>query len=133
MQRYPENEFYPFVVEFMNRHSLSLLRYVFTNNGTIPYDSILVYGYAAGVFFCRTPELITDTIQVYIVTSPAISIPDHDTVAIFRKRFSGEPDLFHRILIIAHETGILMLGVVSIESKKVKTNTICHVYAFRNG
>ncbi len=52
---------------------------------------------------------------------------DHDTIAVFRKRFLKEPEaLFMEILLIAETMGLLKLGTVSLDGTKIKANASKH-------
>jgi len=120
-----------FVVDMVGQLNLSSLRGVYVGKGSRPYDpslllSLLFYGYSTGVFSSRKLEQATyDSIAVRYITGN--QHPDHDTIAMFRKRFSAElKDLFNQILIIAHEMGILKLGAVSLDGTKVKANASKH-------
>ncbi|HRY98597.1 MAG TPA: LytTR family transcriptional regulator DNA-binding domain-containing protein, partial [Bacteroidales bacterium] len=53
--------------------------------------------------------------------------PDHDTIADFRQRFLPQlAKFFVQILEIAHETGVLKLGSVSLDGIRVKANASKH-------
>jgi transposase len=120
-----------FVVDMVGQLNLSSLRGVYVGKGSRPYDpslllSLLFYGYSTGVFSSRKLEQATyDSVAFRYITGN--QHPDHDTIAMFRKRFSAElKDLFNQILIIAHEMGILKLGAVSLDGTKVKANASKH-------
>jgi len=120
-----------FVVDIVGQLNVSSLRDVYAGNGSRPYDSallhsLLFYGYATGVFSSRKLEQATyDSVAFRYLAGN--QHPDHDTIAMFRKRFSTElKDLFAQILIIVHEMGILKLGSVSLDGTKVKANASKH-------
>ncbi len=53
--------------------------------------------------------------------------PDHDTISEFRKRFLPElSQLFFQILQVAHKTGVLKLGTVSLDGTKIQANASKH-------
>ena len=84
--------------------------------------TLLFYGYATGVFSSRWLEAATyDSIAFrYICCNMH---PDHDTIATFRRRFLGVLEqYFAEILLLAHEMGMLKLGVVSLDGSKMKAN-----------
>jgi transposase len=120
-----------FVVDIVSQLNLSSLRGVYGGKGSKPYDpslllSLLFYGYSTGVFSSRKLEQATyDSVAFRYITGN--QHPDHDTIAMFRKRFSAElKDLFNQILLIAHEMGILKLGAVSLDGTKVQANASKH-------
>jgi hypothetical protein len=88
--------------------------------------ALLFYGYATGVFSSRKLERSTyDSVAFRFIA--ANTHPDHDTIAVFRKRFLRElKDLFVQILLIAGQAGVLKLGTVSLDGTKVKANASKH-------
>ena len=127
----PKDHLARFVVDMVGQLNLSSLRDVYAGKGSRPYDpalllSLLFYGYSTGVFSSRKLEQATyDSVAFRYITGN--QHPDHDTIAMFRKRFSSElKDLFAQILIIAHEMGILKLGTVSLDGTKVQANASKH-------
>ena len=127
----PTDHLARFVADIVGQLNVSSLRDVYTGKGSMPYDpalllSLLFYGYATGVFSSRKLEQATyDSVAFrYLVGNHH---PDHDTISMFRKRFSTElKDLFNQILLIAHEMGILKLGTVSFDGTKMKANASKH-------
>jgi transposase len=87
---------------------------------------ILVYGYATGVFSSRKLERATyDSVAFRFVA--ANQHPDHDTIAAFRRRFLKEIEkLFVRVLMLAHEMGVLKLGTVALDGTKIHANASRH-------
>ena len=127
----PKDHLARFVVDMVGQLNVSSLRDVYIGKGSRPYDpalllSLLFYGYSTGVFSSRKLEQATyDSVAFRFITGN--QHPDHDTIAMFRKRFSAElKDLFKQILIIAHEMGILKLGTVSLDGTKVQANASKH-------
>ena len=127
----PKDHLARFVVDMVGQLNLSSLRDVYAGKGSRPYDpalllSLLFYGYSTGVFSSRKLEQATyDSVAFRYITGN--QHPDHDTIAMFRKRFSTElKDLFNQILVIAHEIGILKLGTVSLDGTKVQANASKH-------
>jgi len=88
--------------------------------------SLLFYGYATGIFSSRKIEQATyDSVAFRFIA--ANNHPDHDTIAVFRKRFLDElKPLFVQILIIAREMGLLKVGKVSLDGTKIKANASKH-------
>ena len=53
--------------------------------------------------------------------------PDHDTIAAFRRRFLKEIEaLFVKILLLAHEMGMLKMGTVGLDGTKIHANASRH-------
>jgi len=69
--------------------------------------ALLFYGYATGVFSSRKLERSTyDSVAFRFIAANAH--PDHDTIAVFRKRFSAAAEsAIRQILLIAQQTGVL--------------------------
>ncbi len=127
----PKDHLARFVVDIVSQLDLSSLRNAYSGRGSSPYDpamllSLILYGYATGVFSSRKLEQATyDSVAFRYLT--ANEHPDHDTIAAFRKRFSSElQGLFLQVLSIAHEMGVLKLGSVSLDGTKVKANASKH-------
>jgi transposase len=80
---------------------------------------LLFYGYATGVFSSRKIEKATyESIPFWFLAGGYH--PDHDTIANFRKTFLPEiANLFAQVLVIAHELGVLKLGIISVDGSKV--------------
>ena len=74
--------------------------------------SILVYGYATGLFSSRKLERATyDSVAMRFIA--ANDHPDHDTIAMFRRRFLKEIEtLFVEGLKLARAMGVLKMGTV---------------------
>ena len=88
--------------------------------------SILVYGYATGVFSSRKLEHATyDSVAFRFVA--ADEHPDHDTVNTFRKRFLKEiTGLMVEFLLIARTLGVFQLGHIALDGSKLKANASKH-------
>ena len=100
-------------------------------SGSAPFHpalllSILVYGYATGVFSSRKLENATyDSVAFRFVA--ADEHPDHDTLNTFRKRFLKEiGGLMVQILMIARTLGVLNLGNIALDGSKFKANASRH-------
>ena len=127
----PKDHLARFVVDMVAQLNVSPLRDVYSGKGSRPYDpalllSLLFFGYSTGVFSSRKLEQATyDSVAFRFITGNLH--PDHDTIAMFRKRFSAElKDLFNQILVLAKEMGILKLGTVSLDGTKVQANASKH-------
>ena len=80
---------------------------------------LLLYGYATGVFSSRKIEKATHESIPFRFIAGGLH-PDHSTIAEFRKTFLAEiTELFVQVLVLAHETGILKLGNISLDGSKI--------------
>ncbi len=127
----PERHLARFVVEIIEGLDLSAMSKACRGSGSASYHpaallAILVYGYATGVFSSRKLERATyDSVAFRFVA--ANQHPDHDTIAVFRKRFLKEIEaLFVKILLLAREMGVLRLGTVALDGTKVHANASRH-------
>ena len=87
---------------------------------------VLIYGYATGVFSSRKLERATyDSVAFRYIA--ANDHPDHDTIAMFRRRFLEEIEgLFVRVLLLAREIGVLKMGTVGLDGTKIHANASRH-------
>jgi len=113
-----------FVVDSVAQLDLSALYAHYGSRGGEPYApemllSLLLYGYATGVFSSRKIERATyEAVPFRFITGNLH--PDHDTLATFRRTFLPElKDLFVQILLLAQEAGVLKLGTISLDGTKV--------------
>ena len=127
----PETHLARFVVEVIERLDLSATVGSYRGSGSASYHpalllSILVYGYATGVFSSRKLERATyDLVAFRFIT--ANEHPDHDTIATFRRRFLKDIEgLFVRVLELAREMGVLKLGTVALDGTKILANASRH-------
>ena len=127
----PEDHLARFIVEVMDRLDVSALESAYAGRGSTAYHpslllSLLVYGYATGVFSSRKIERATyDSVAFRFIA--AGSHPDHDTLATFRRRFLDElAGLFVQVLEMAREMKLLKLGTISLDGTKVKANASRH-------
>src|SRR5450631_2055514 len=102
-----------------------------SNSGSASYHpevllGLLVYGYATGVFSSRKLERATyDSVAFRFIA--ANDHPDHDTIAVFRRRFLPQiEDLFVQVLVLAREIGVLKLGTVGLDGTKIHANASRH-------
>ena len=127
----PEKHLARFVIDLVDQLDLSPLEKRYGGGGKQPYHpalllSLLFYGYATGVFSSRKLEQATyDSVAFRFITGD--THPDHDTIAVFRKRFLAELEsLFVQLLVVAKVTGLLKLGKVSLDGTKIKANASKH-------
>jgi transposase len=88
--------------------------------------SLLIYGYATGVFSSRKLERATyDSVAFRFIAGN--EHPDHDTIATFRRRFLKQIEaLFVAVLKLAREMGVLKLGTVALDGTKIHANASRH-------
>src|SRR5450631_1496387 len=127
----PEKHLARFVVEVIDGLDLSTMVRSYRGSGSASYHpalllSIVVYGYATGVFSSRKLERATyDSVAFRFITGN--EHPDHDTIATFRRRFLKEIEgLFVRVLELAREMGMLKMGTVALDGTKIHANASRH-------
>ena len=126
----PEHHLARFIVEIVEQLDLKPMEGAYGTSGSAPFHpalllSILVYGYATGVFSSRKLENATyDSVAFRFVA--ADEHPDHDTLNTFRKRFLKEIEaLMVQVLMIARTLGVLHLGNIALDGK-IKANASQH-------
>jgi len=127
----PEDHLARFVVEVVDQLDLSELTRQYAGRGSQAHHpavllSLLIYGYANGVFSSRKIERATyDSIAFRYLA--ANTHPDHDTIATFRRRFLPQLEaLFVQVLLLAREMKLLKLGRIALDGTKVKANASKH-------
>jgi transposase len=127
----PQRHLARFVVEVVDGLDLAALEKAYRGSGSASYHpamllSLLIYGYATGVFSSRALERAThDSVAVRFIAGN--EHPDHDTIANFRKRFLGQIEpLFVEVLKLAGAMGMLKLGTVALDGTKVHANASRH-------
>jgi transposase len=127
----PENHLARFVVEVVDQLDLSELTSQYAGRGSKAHHpavllSLLIYGYATGVFSSRKIERAThDSIAFRYLA--ANTHPDHDTIAAFRRRFLPQLEaLFVQVLLLAREMKLMKLGRIALDGTKVKANASKH-------
>lgn len=127
----PEDHLARFIVEVVDKLDIRALETAYAGRGSKAYHpamllSLLVYGYATGVFSSRKIERAThDSVAFRFIAAGAH--PDHDTLATFRRRFLDElAGLFVQVLQMAQEMKLLRLGTVSLDGTKLKANASRH-------
>lgn len=120
-----------FIVDVMDKLDLNKLECKYSAQGGKAYPismmlSLLFYGYITGTYSSRKIEKATyDSIAFRFIA--ANHHPDHDTIAEFRKIFSGHlADIFLQVLTIASELGFLRLGTIALDGSKIKANASKH-------
>lgn len=127
----PEDHLARFIVEVIDGLDLSQFQKAYAGRGSAAYHpglllSLLVYGYATGVFSSRKIERATyDSVAFRFIA--ANEHPDHDTLATFRRRFLEElAGIFIQVLEMAQEMKLLKLGTVSLDGTKIQANASRH-------
>ena len=127
----PEKHLARFVVEVVDGLELSAMSKSYRGSGSACYHptvllSLLVYGYATGVFSSRKLERATyDSVAFRFIA--ANDHPDHDTIATFRRRFLKEIEaLFVQVLLLAREIGVLKMGTVALDGTEIHANASRH-------
>src|ERR1700732_2066508 len=127
----PQRHLARFVVEVIDGVDLRELIGSYRGSGSASYHpkvllSLLVYGYATGVFSSRKLERATyDSVAFRFIA--ANDHPDHDTIATFRRRFLEEIEaLFVQVLLLAREMGVLKMGTVALDGTKIHANASRH-------
>src|SRR5450432_2868823 len=127
----PQQHLARFVVEVVDGLDLTAMSKSYRGSGSAPYHpavllSILVYGYATGMFSSRKLERATyDSVAFRFIA--ANDHPDHDTIATFRRRFLKEIEaLFVKVLLLAREMGVLKMGTVALDGTKIHANASRH-------
>ena len=127
----PEQHLARFSVEIVEQLDVQPMERAYGTSGSAPFHpalllSILVYGYATGVFSSRKLEHATyDSVAFRFVA--ADEHPDHDTLNTFRKRFLKEiTGLMVEVLLIARTLGVLQLGNIALDGSKLRANASKH-------
>jgi transposase len=127
----PERHLARFVVETVEQLDLEEMTSAYRGSGSVAYHpamllSLLVYGYATGEYSSRKIERATyESVAFRFVA--ANQHPDHDTLAVFRKRFLPQIErLFVQVLQVARALGLLKVGTVALDGTKVKANASRH-------
>jgi transposase len=127
----PQRHLARFVVEVVDGLDLRTMSVAYRGSGSACYHpavllSLLVYGYATGVFSSRRLERATyDSVAMRFIA--ANDHPDHDTIATFRRRFLKEiTALFVEVLKLAREMGVLKIGTVVLDGTKIHAGASRH-------
>ena len=127
----PERHLARFIVDVIDDLDLGRMSRAYRGTGSASYHprmllSILVYGYATGVFSSRKLERATwDSVAFRYIAGG--EHPDHDTIATFRRRFLKEIEkLFVDVLRLAREMGVLKMGTIGLDGTKIHANASRH-------
>lgn len=127
----PEQHLARFIVEIVEQLDVQPMERAYGTSGSAPFHpalllSILVYGYATGVFSSRKLEHATyDSVAFRVVA--ADEHPDPDTLNTFRKRFLQESaGLMVQVLLVARTLGVLQLGNIALDGSTLNANASKH-------
>jgi transposase len=127
----PKDHLARFVVDIVDQLDLSALTRQYRGAGSAAYHptlmlSLLIYGYATGVYSSRRIEAATHESVAFRYIA-ANEHPDHDSLCAFRKRFLREIEvLFVQVLCIARQMKLLKLGTIALDGTKVHANASRH-------
>ena len=84
--------------------------------------ALLLYSYARGNRSSRGIErTCREDVTYKLIT--AMRVPDHSTIAEFRRRHERElGELFTKVLALCDEAGLVEVGVISIDGMKIRAN-----------
>lgn len=119
----PETHLARYIANVIESLDLSSIERAYASRGSDAYHpaslmSLLIYGYATGVFSSRRIEMATyDSVAFrYLACNRH---PDHDTLATFRRRFGEQfQALFVQVLQIAQTNQLSRFGSVSLDGTK---------------
>ncbi|MDA8396297.1 MAG: IS1182 family transposase [Actinomycetota bacterium] len=127
----PESHLARYIVEVVETLDLSELERAYAGRGSDAYHpamllSLLIYGYATGTFSSRKIERATyDSLAFRFIACN--QHPDHDTLAVFRRRFGKQLEsIFVQVLQVARENRLSRFGTVSLDGTKVHANASRH-------
>ncbi len=93
--------------------------------------SLLIYAYAQGVFSSRRIERLTYE-NLWFRNVSANTLPDHDTIAKFRRENAALfQDCMRAIIKVGQEFGIVKLGMLAVDGTRVQANANRHRFATR--
>jgi transposase len=127
----PKDHLARFVVDIVDQLDLSALTRQYRGSGSAAYHpavmlSLLIYGYATGVYASRRIEAATHESIAFRYIA-ANEQPDHDSLCTFRKRFLKQIEaLFVQVLCIARQMKLLKLGTIALDGTKIHANASRH-------
>jgi len=129
----PEDHLAYFISDVADQLGLSAItaRYHGEERGGLPYHprmtvKVLAYGYCTGVASSRRiAQRLHEDIAFRVLATN--NTPDFRTVSDFRKdHLEALSDLFHQVLELCREAGLVKLGQVALDSTKVRANASKH-------
>jgi transposase len=131
--RLPEDDLVFFLLDVLPHLDLSRFyaSYEVEMRGAPPYDPgmmaiLLFYAYSVGVFSSRKIALACERNLAFLaIVGPRR--PDFRTISDFRKEHLGVlPDFFNQVLKLAHEAGLVQLGLWATDGSKLPGNASRH-------
>jgi transposase len=127
----PEQHLARYIANVIESLDLTDIERAYAGRGSDAYHpaslmSLLIYGYATGVFSSRRIEMATyDSVAFrYLACNRH---PDHDTLATFRRRFGEQfQAMFVQVLQIAQVNQLSQFGTVSLDGTKIHANASRH-------
>ena len=125
----PEDHLTYFICDVVDQLDLSAItaRYEGEERGGPPYHprmmvKVLLYGYCTGVSSSRRiARRLHEDIAFRVLA--ANNTPDFRTISDFRRdHLAALAELFHRVLQLCREAGLVKLGHVALDSTKVRAN-----------
>jgi transposase len=132
-QKLPENDLVFFLLDVIPQLDLSRFyaSYEVETRGAPPFDpgmmaTLLVYSYSVGVFSSRKIATACERNLAFLaIVGP--KRPDFRTISDFRKEHLGIlPDFFNQVLRLAHEAGLVQLGLWATDGSKIPGNASRH-------
>jgi len=129
----PEDHLAYFISDLVEHLDLSAItvRYQGEERGGPPYHprmmvKVLLYGYCTGVASSRRiAQRLHEDIAFRVLA--ANNTPDFRTISDFRKdHLAALADLFHQVLELCRQAGLVKLGHVALDSTKVRANASRH-------
>ena len=129
----PEDHLAYFISDLVEHLDLSAItaRYQGEERGGPPYHprmmvKVLLYGYCTGVASSRRiARRLHEDIAFRVLA--ANNTPDFRTISDFRKdHLAALADLFHQVLVLCRQAGLVKLGHVALDSTKVRANASKH-------
>jgi len=132
-ERLPEDDLVYFLLDAVPQLNLDpfYASYEVETRGQPPFDPallvcLLVYAYSVGVFSSRKMAQACER-NLAFLTIVGDDRPDFRTISAFRKEHLGLlPDLFLQVLKLAHETGLVQLGLWATDGSKLPGNASRH-------
>jgi transposase len=131
--RLPEDDLVFFLLDAIPQLDLARFyaSYEVETRGAPPYDpgmmaTLLFYSYSVGVFSSRKIALACERNLAFLaIVGP--HRPDFRTISDFRKEHLGIlPDFFNQVLRLAHEAGLVQLGLWATDGSKLPGNASRH-------
>ena len=127
----PERHLARYVASVVESLDLVEIERAYAGSGSAAYHpatlmSLLIYGYATGVFASRRIEQATYESLAFRYLASNLP-PDHATLAAFRRRFAEQFEtLFVQVLQIAQANQLSQFGTVSLDGTKIHANASRH-------